>query len=61
MLNCEDSMLYFWQSKDSAPSTASPLTAFEPKQCKQQVCKAKVKKLVDQALGLKCEKQEKMR
>jgi len=36
------------------------LTTFEPKQCKQQVCKAKVKNRVDQALELKCWKQGKM-
>jgi len=33
------------------------LTTFEPKQCKQQVCKAKVQKGVDWAVELKCEKQ----
>jgi len=36
------------------------MTTFEPKQCKQQVCKAKVKNRVDRALELKCENRNKM-
>jgi len=36
------------------------VTTFEPKQCKQQVCKAQAQKGVDQALELKCENKEKI-